>query len=214
MASFLKLIGDWPIAKKIVKTMVKKMERTIDRSIDQEAHRLRTIIVTGIRQQAPGGEAFKPLSPITIAVRQFMGFRGKKALIRKGDMRNQIVVRIYMNGANKARFIGILRTAKSTTGKPLVNVAKLQEFGGGPFLIPITPKSSRFYHMALEKAGITPPHEGAKAHGIGSRLPVAIVRINARPFLRPSFAQFQKGINLRKIALSVSKQMDGDFGTP
>lgn len=209
----IKLIGQWPIAKKIVKTMIGKLERAGERAIDQEAHRLRSIIVTGLRTQEPGGEAFKSLSPLTIAVRQFMGFKGKKALIRKGDMRNGIVVRIVKDGKNKARFIGILRTARSTTGKSLVNVAKLQEFGGGPFLVPITPKSSKFYHLALKRAGIIQPKRGFSL--TSGHLNVAIVRIPARPFLRPSFEQYKKDQSWKsRVIMSIAKDMNGDFGKP
>jgi hypothetical protein len=44
-------------------------------------------IVEGIREQAPGGRAFAPLEPTTLAIRQFRGFRGTKALLVAGDLR-------------------------------------------------------------------------------------------------------------------------------
>ena len=49
-----------------------------DKALMQEAQFLRTKIVEGIREQAPGGRAFAPLAPTTLAIRQFRGFRGTR----------------------------------------------------------------------------------------------------------------------------------------
>ena len=59
---------------------------SIDKAMLQEGQFLRTKIVEGIREQAPGGRAFAPLAPTSSALRRFRGFGGTKALIAGGDL--------------------------------------------------------------------------------------------------------------------------------
>lgn len=180
------LFGDWKKAKEITGSMAERWQRLAGQAVLKEANYLRGKIVAGLREQAPGGQAFKPLSPLTLAVRSFVGFKGTKALIRRGDLRNAIVVKHEGEGANTSAFVGVLRTASGKGGESMVNVAEENEFGAGPIVVPITPKSRRFYFAALAHAGIEPP---ASAGGAGAGLAVAIVRIPARPFMRPVFAK-------------------------
>src|SRR5262249_12092332 len=96
-------------------------------------------------------------------------------------------------------FIGILRTARTRAGASLVNVADIQENGRGPFLVPMTFKSTRFLHGA----GI--PSPGA------SRF--AVVRIPARPFIRPVFETYAKPEQVRERVLTrISDQFFGRLG--
>ena len=183
MAGFaVKLVGDWGKALRICGSMMQKLEQTQKRAVLQEAHFLRGEVVKGIREGAPGGKEFKPLSPETLAIRKFEGFGGTKPLIRRGDLRNSIVVK----SVGDMVFVGVLRTARGKDGQALVNVAETHEFGRGPFVVPITPKSRRFYHAALAKAGLASKGGG---HG-GGGVAVAIVTIPARPFLTPVFEKF------------------------
>lgn len=179
------MVGDWGKARAIVGNMAERFEIAAQRAMMQEAHFLRGEIVKGIREQAPGGEPFAALAKTTLAVRKFRGFGGTKALMVKGDLRNNIVVKALPDG--KGVFIGILRSARGRNGQELVNVAKMMEEGAGPILVPITAKSSRFYHAALRRAGIEPPNHG---HGGGGGVHIAIVRIKARPFFGPVFKKF------------------------
>ena len=84
------------------------MQAAFDKALLQEAQFLRTKIVEGIREQAPGGRAFTPLAPTTLAIRQFRGFHGTKALLVQGDLRNSITV---TKDGDKV-FVGVLRTAQ------------------------------------------------------------------------------------------------------
>ena len=179
----VKLFGDWGKAAAILGSLDKRFQAAAKRAMLQEAQFLRGEIVKGIRDQAPGGQPFAPLAKSTLATRKFRGFGGTKALMVRGDLRNSIVVKAVADG--QAVFVGVLRSAKGKNGQSLVDVARLMEEGGGPFLVPITPKSSRFYHAAMRKAGISIP----STHGGGGGVAVAIVRIKARPFLAPVFAQ-------------------------
>jgi hypothetical protein len=204
----VELFGDWKKAKAICGSMEERWKRAANKAVLQEAHFLRGKIVKGISEQAPGGEAFKPLSPLTLAVRAFIGFKGSKALIVRGDLRNGIVAKSLPDFGSA--FVGILRTAKSKTGKPLVNVAMLEEYGSGPIVVPITPKSQKFYHAALARAGIVLPKGGHASGG----LTIAIMRIPPRPFMGPVFNKFGTPEQIRsRFFHSVVESLAGDLGT-
>jgi len=187
----VKLFGDWGKAQTICGTMAQRFALAHKRALMQEAHFLRAEIVKGIREQAPGGQAFPPIKPTTLAVRKLRGFGGRKSLIVHGDLRNSILVKEQDGQV----FVGILRSAKSRDGKDLINIAEELEFGAGPIVVPITPKSSRYYHMALRRAGIDGPGEGGGGEG---GVHVAIVRIRPHPFMRPVFEKHGNPEDVRK----------------
>jgi len=200
------LFGDWDKAKEIVEGMQERWKKAAEKAVRAEANFLRGKVVEGLREQAPGGRAFKPLSPLTLAVRAFAGFKGTKALIRRGDLRNAIVVK----EAHEETFVGILRTARGKGGESLVNVGEINEFGAGPIIVPITPKSRRFYFAALTRAGITPP---ASAGGTGEGLAVAIVRIPPRPFMTPVFEKYATPEQVReRFWRHVIHDLGGELG--
>lgn len=190
----MKRTGDWKRAQKLLAGGSRRLQQAMDVALRQEAHVLRNEIVRGITQQAPGGKAIRPLSPMTLAVRKLQGFRGTKALIRRTDLRNSIdsIVR------NGEAFIGVPRKAKSKDGKSLVDVAQIQEFGGPPVVIRMTPKMRRLLFAAMKKAGI----ERKPGSGTG----VVVTQVPARPFLRPAFAKFRKEAHSRFLK-RVAKQL-------
>lgn len=207
MNNGVKLFGDWKKASKLAGSMANKWKIAAARAQLQEAQFLRSKIVEGIREQSPGGEPFRPLSPITLAIRSFEGFKGKKALLRRGDLRNSILVHKVAGGKT---FVGVLRTARSKTGKSLINVAELNEYGSRTIVIPITPASSRFYHAALRRAGI---ESQGKHHGGGT--PIAIMRIPARPFIAPVGRKYARPEDVKKrFYTSVLKTMGPDYKLP
>lgn len=198
------LFGAWEKAHKIVDSMQERWELASRRAMMQEAHFLRSKVVEGIRDQAPGGKAFQPLSPLTLAMRKGLGFKGTKALIVRGDLRNQVVVKANGDGA----FVGVLRQARGRDGRPLVNIMELNEYGAGPFVVPITPKSRRFYHAAMARAGFTPIPTGQPG------AVVAIVKIPARPVFGPVFERWGKEADVRdRFWKRVAKELSGDLGT-
>ncbi|MCP4678647.1 MAG: hypothetical protein GY854_24665 [Deltaproteobacteria bacterium] len=138
-------------------------------------------MIRGITKQAPGGESFTPLSEVTLAIRKLRGFAGTKALIHRGDLRNAINVVIRGDEA----FIGVPRKARKGKSK-MIDVARVHEFGAGPFIVPKTRKMLQFLFVALKKAGIKP-------QGNGSKSGVFVMDIPARPFIRPVFAKYLKG---------------------
>ncbi|PID38560.1 MAG: hypothetical protein CSB49_04925 [Proteobacteria bacterium] len=177
--------GDWATARRLLAGGPVKLKAAVGTALRQEAHLLRKEIVQGITRQAPGGESIKPPSPLTLAARQMKGRGGTKALMVSGDLRNGIAVIVKGDEA----FVGVPRKARGKNGKSLIDVAQTQEFGAGPIIIPMTPAMRRFLFALLRVAG--------ESDGGGSGKGVVVVQIPARPFLRPAFKQFQKGVQKR-----------------
>ena len=186
--------GDWARARRLLTSVPERLRAATSTALRQEAHALRNEIVQGLTKQAPGGEAIRPLSPLTLAARELKGFKGTKALLVRGDLRNSISVIIDGDEA----FIGILRSARSKDGKSLVDLVKLHEFGGPPVVIPMTPKMRRFLFVLLKKAGKEPT--GGSGRGI------IVVQVPARPFLRPAFDKFREGAS-RRFLERVAKEL-------
>lgn len=177
--------GDWALARRILSQGPTKLRASIGTALRQEAEVLRTEIVTGITAQAPGGEAFKPLSPLTLAARKLAGFGGTKALLVRGDLRNSIATIVKGDEA----FVGVPRKARSKDGRSLVDVAQVHEFGSNPIVIPVTPRMRRFLFALLRQSGKEPTGGSGKG--------VVVVTIPARPFLRPAFKKFSEGAQRR-----------------
>jgi phage gpG-like protein len=177
--------GDWAVARRLLAGGPVKLKAAVGTALRQEAQLLRKEIVQGITRQAPGGESLKPPSPLTLAARQMKGRGGTKALMVSGDLRNGIAAIVKGDEA----FVGVPRKARGKNGKSLVDVAQVQEFGAGPIIIPMTPAMRRFLFALLRVAG--------EASGGGSGKGVVVVQIPARPFLRPAFQKFQKGVQKR-----------------
>ncbi|MBI5547614.1 MAG: phage virion morphogenesis protein [Deltaproteobacteria bacterium] len=199
----IKRTGDWDLARRLVARAPKRLKEATDKAVLQEAQFFRTKIVEGIREQAPGGQAFKPLAPTTLAIRRFRGFKGTKALLVRGDLRNSIAV--VKEGTRV--FVGVLRTAKSKAGQPLANVAAVHEYGSRPIVVRLTPKARRFLHAAFRRTGLDAPASGRPSIGI------AIIRVPARPFLAPVFARHGKpGDVSQRFLERVARNLGGEFG--
>ena len=191
--------GDWARARQLLAAGPQRLRSAIGVAIRQEAQGLRNEIVQGLTSQAPGGEPIKPPAPLTLAARQLEGFGGTKALLVRGDLRNSNTLIVEGDEA----FIGVPRSARSSGGESLVDLAQLHEYGGPPVIIPITPKMRRFLFALLRQAGKEPT--GGSGRG------VVVVQVPARPFLRPAFEKFREGAS-RRFLERVAQQLG--FGGP
>jgi phage gpG-like protein len=201
----VKKIGPWSQVGKLLAAAPRRMQAAFDKALLQEAQFLRTKIIEGIREQAPGGRAFAPPAPTTLAIRQFRGFRGTKALIVQGDLRNSITV---VKDGDRV-FVGVLRTARNRAGKSLVNIAALHEHGSRPIVVRLTPRARAFLHAAFRHAGLDGPSSGHSSTGI------AVIQIPARPFLAPVFEKYAQPEQIsRRFLERVAAQLSRDFGVP
>lgn len=186
--------GDWAIARQVLAAGPERLRSAIGVAVRQEAQGLRNEIVQGLTQQSPGGEQLVPPSPLTLAKRQLEGVGGTKSLIVQGDLRNSVAVVVEGDEA----FIGVPRTARGSGGESLVDVAQVQEFGGPPVVIPVTPAMRRFLFALLRRAGKEPT--GGNGRG------VVVVQVPPRPFLRPAFEKFRQGV-ARRFLERVAQQL-------
>lgn len=194
------LTGGWGKAARILGRAPFMLAMAQHQAIRQEAEFFRTKIVDGIISQAPGGKAFKPLSPYTIAMRTFLRIKSEKALIERGDLiRNIKVQKVDYHNV----FVGILRNATNRDGQSLVNIGKIMEYGAGPFIIKLTPKMIAFLNMVFRRLHIPKRHGG---HGRG----YIVVTIPPRPFLGPVFAKYSDGVGER-VGKRMSKLLSGFF---
>jgi phage gpG-like protein len=201
----IKKIGPWSQVGKLLATASRRVQAAFDKALLQEAQFLRTKIVEGIREQAPGGRAFAPLAPTTLAIRQFRGFHGTKALIVHGDLRNSITV----TKDGDRVLVGVLRTARNRAGRYLVDIAALHEHGSRPIVLRLTPKARAFLHAAFRHAGLDGPSSGQPSTGI------AVIQVPARPFLAPVFEKYAQPEQMsRRFLERVAAQLSSDFGVP
>jgi hypothetical protein len=201
----VKLTGDWAKGTQIMERMNERFEKAAEQAILQEAHYLRGKMVQNLTSGGTlAGAPFAPLSPMTLAVRQFTGRGGTKPLIVTGSMRNAITVVKVAGGV----FVGIKRAGKGGPGKGGANLAALHEFGGGPWTRPMSDKQRRFLAAAARAAGIPFGDPSKGGHSLTIKIP-------ARPFMQPVIDKFAQGEDVKKrFWNAVARSMGGDFGTP
>lgn len=192
--------GDWHKARVLLSQGPRILKVATNRAVRKEAQFLRGKIVQGIQKQAPGDKRFKSLAATTIAIRQAAGFRGTKALLRRGDLWKGIGV----NETREGFFVGVLRAAVNAAGQRLVNIAEANEFGSKPIVIPVTDKMRKFVMMAFNKAGLSGGGNG------GFRRGFIISQIPARPFLRPVFEKYGK-TSADRVKASLAEYLKGTF---
>jgi hypothetical protein len=187
--------GDWALARRLLAAAPARLKTGVERGLRQEAELLRMGIVDGLTSQAPGGgPPLAPPAPLTLAARKLRGFGGTKSLLVRGDLRNAIAV----VAQGDAVFVGVPRSARGKGGAALVRLAEVHEFGSAPTVVPLTPRMRRFLFALLRHAGEVP--RGGPSSG------VLVVRVPARPFLRPAFDAFREGAGprfLRRIAAAM-----------
>ena len=199
----VKKIGPWSQVAKLLTAAPQRIQAAFDKALLQEAQFLRTKIVEGVREQAPGGQAFAPLAPTTLAIRRFRGFSGTKALLVQGDLRNSVTV---VKDGDRV-LVGVLRTARNRAGKSLVDIAALHEHGSRPIVMRLTPKARAFLHAAFRHAGLDAPGAGQPSTRI------AVIQVPARPFLAPVFDKYAQPDQISHRFLDrVFRHMNGDLG--
>ncbi len=165
------------------------------------------MIVQGITKQSPGGKDFKPLTPMTLAIRKARGFRGQKALIVRADLRNSVTIKPMAASV----FIGILKTARSKDGSRLANVGEAHE-EGRTFIMRATPKILALLHIAAREGGVATPG----MRGSTAAPSILIIKIPARPFIAPVFKKFFSvpAKTRFRVLLEMARILKGDYGFP
>ncbi len=107
--------------------------------------------------------------------------KGSKALFRTGQLRRSITVEKL--SVQKYR-VGVDKNAKSTSGKKLVDIAAVHEFGAR---ISVTDKMRRWFMFLFIQGITTAPLSKSKTE----------IRIPKRPFLAPAIKKFTPGFTAR-----------------
>lgn len=148
----------------------------------------------GIVSGAPGGQRFKPLSPFTILLKG-----SRKPLLDTGSLLGSITT--TFDQKRLTAFVGVHRTARSSDGKRLINVALVHEFGTKPFMIRVTPAVRRFFWaMHVLSKGRLQPLSPSKTVIMHPGVP-------ARPFIRPTVAAIRP--RLRDVLVKALKDNGG-----
>ncbi len=168
----------------------------IHRIVGREALEFAAKVQKGIRNQAPGGQPLLPLADSTKKMK-----KSSKALIDKGDLVRSVKAQ-DVSGDLKEKgatgwFVGVHRKTYSDKGKEMVNIAEVHEFGTKPFKIKVTTKMRRFF-MAMVIAG------KMRAPIPPSKTVINHPGVPARPFIRPTFVEWQVGDGEGRIAREVA----------
>jgi phage gpG-like protein len=127
------LFGDWDKALRILGN--NPVKRAIDLARNQIGVAGASMVKKGIRDGAPGGKAFAPLSDWTKTRK-----KSSKPLIDNGDLIGSIT---YEFSGNSDVWIGARRGVRAKNGQDIVNIAAVHEFGT---VIPVTPKMRAYLH--------------------------------------------------------------------
>lgn len=164
-------------------------------NLAREAHLLQGKIRSGIRSQAPGGKKFKPLAQTTIDLSKAPSEKGGKK--RKAKSKALIVNADLLQSVNAQKvkadewFVGVHKKERTKDGRSLENIAMIHEEGSPPYTIPVTEEVHRFLlFMKIEGIITNVIPVGGNINHPG---------IPARPFLMPSFEQWQEEAQKRYI---------------
>ncbi len=194
--------GDWGKVASILGSLSVQFPAAMESALQEEGQFYRRKIIEGITSQAPGGKAFKPLSPVTLAIRQATGFNGTKALIRHGDLRGSIT---SSSAGKGAVFVGVLYTARGPDGRQLADIAKINEYGATIRAV-LTKARLRFLKGVLRHA------RGTGSSGGGEQGGMSVIRIPPRPFLQPIFDMYSGMRGGLRMQARVAKKLGGMLG--
>jgi hypothetical protein len=175
-----KMVGAAKLSNKI-NAWKAKLPGALDRNLKRQALRLSTLVVKGIRSGAPGGKEFEPLAESTIMMKG-----SSKPLIDNGDLLGSIGIESL--GKNDGYFVGVSRKAVDEDGNTIANIAEIMETGTDPYTIPVT-KAMRGFMMGMAGKGKV---SKSMAIGIMTKSVIEHPGIPARPFMTPSFEEWQK----------------------
>lgn len=178
-------IGSWARATALFDGMPERARAGAVMATEREAERFHANVRAGLISGAPGGKAFAPLSPLTVALKG----RGKGILRRTEQMLGEIAV--VRTGDT---FAITVRGGRS-------RIADIHE-GGRTFKRKLTRRQLRWLFAAMKKAGVKPgkkrmggPLRDQKGKFISKAQRAALVGmtiIPPRPFFAPVYARYEK----------------------
>lgn len=173
---YAKLEGEWDRLRQLVTNLTPGFRRALKATARKNAKLLIREIKKGLREQAPGGEAFAPLHDLTVQeksqIRGIGSVKSNQALIRYGDLYNSISYDIDEDGGFQ---VGIPKDAVNREGKDLNMIAAVME---GGITIRVTDDMRNYF----------------AANGRPLKQSTTHLEVPARPFLGPVFEENREKI--------------------
>ena len=189
----------WEELRRLAKTMGPKFQVAWRAALRREAEFLRKKIADGLRSGAPGGKAFAPYSPLTVA----LGNAGKSPLAKLAP---QIAVVPTVGGGLMIVVRGAGRGGMTNTDLAAIHQAGME------YTVTLTPRARRYLMAKMRERGILQKAAREKGAGNGG---VIRIKIPARPFVKPVLDAYAKPEQVgERFIASVMKTMGGDFGRP
>jgi len=200
--------SDWGKAR-IILDGAMKLQPLVQKAIVAELQFIRKKIVETFDNEGPPGAKWKPLQPMTLAVRRFEGFKGTKILQVTRDLVGSIsVVAVPGEGG----FVGVARSKPRKGGQDPVNVARVHEEGRS-YSVTFTDRQRRYLFAALAAAGLSRTPTAGKGAPAGTH--AVLIRIPPRPFLGPVFEQYARPEDVaRSVQARVAAAVAGKLGRP
>ncbi len=179
----VKLTGDWEKAKRIGGGELQKaMRRGMKFGILKAAGHIQVLMKLNVSR---GRSEYAPLHPFTIEQKG-----SEQTLVNHGDMLNSITIQ---SRGDLRVMVGLFRGVKHTSGKPIVNIGLVHEFGA---TIPVTDAIRRalgFLGMfSIGDARDSPENrEGSNLEDTDKSEGAAFTEIviPPRPFVRPAWQE-------------------------
>jgi hypothetical protein len=210
-------VGDWPEARLALSKAPKDLEWSIKKAVYQEALFFAKAMKLRLGAGVPPPLA-RPRGGGRNAKGRFTkgGGGGSKPLNATGDMRNSIGV--LPEGPAFEAFIGIGRNGTTGKGKRAWNasLAAIHE-NGAVIVMAMTPKQRAFLAMLFSKSKPKSAKTGAApSPGAVRDAPhkgILVIKIPARPFIRPTFEENAPGAAARFYG-RLAKFLGGALGAP
>ena len=190
--SRMMMTGPWREAISTAKKLHRgAFNEAVSHSIAQEAMLMEAYVAKGFKQQGLH-RRWSKLSTVTLAIRKKLhGFGGSKALQVTNSLRRSVTAKKI---GKFTWFVGVHRSARTSKGKKMVNIAAVHE-GPFPTLIPCDTTSEkgrkvRKFFLALFLQGVV-------SKPLSSKRKVLVIM--PRPFLKPAYDKTREGNQRRMI---------------
>ena len=174
------LDSGWLRTELVIDKLAKVIHTSLFRKeFKRSAMNVRRVVQKQIRSRGSGDWA--KLSRWTIASRKFRGFGGTRPLINTGSLLNGVRAETNFSAIDAEMFVGYLSGDLSGNGTSLVSMASISEYGVGPFIIRVTPKSRKLIGAISTYLRGSPSSGSKVTRGKG----YIITSIPARPIFSP-----------------------------
>jgi hypothetical protein len=158
----VRLTGDWRAAARRCTALRARVDAALARAGAATGPWLAARVREGLASQAPGGRAFAPLHPVTVARKG-----GATTALSGGALEHAVTCRVSSDG--RAVWVGVPADARGDDGRSLAVVARAHEFGA---VLDVTPAMRAWLHHA----------------GLHLAMTTTTIVLPARPFVGPTLS--------------------------